>query len=169
MNSQSLKLMAGEWVLVRSKEEILATLDRKGQLEELPFMPQMFQYCGQKVRVIKRAHRLCDTQFQTDGRAMNDAVVLKACAATAELRWLRMGCVLIWKEAWLRRADEAAGISGTALTTGTGCTEANLLAATALPPSPEAISRGPRYVCQATQLTPVLSRAFPSIRVRARI
>ena len=37
-------LRAGDWVEVRSKEEILATLDENGRLEDLPFMPQMLQY-----------------------------------------------------------------------------------------------------------------------------
>lgn len=38
-------ISAGEWVEVRSKEEILRTLDSKGQLEGLPFMPEMFEAC----------------------------------------------------------------------------------------------------------------------------
>ena len=46
---------------VRSKEEILRTLDKSGRLEGLPFMPQMFQYCGQRFQVYKRAHKTCDT------------------------------------------------------------------------------------------------------------
>ena len=45
----SLKLRAGEWVEVRSKEEILKTLDKRGQLEGLPFMPQMFALWGRRL------------------------------------------------------------------------------------------------------------------------
>ena len=37
-----MKLRAGDWVEVKSKKEILRTLDTKGQLEGMPFMPQMF-------------------------------------------------------------------------------------------------------------------------------
>ena len=55
------KLQAGDWVEVRSKEEILRTLDKQGRLDGLPFMPQMFQYCGKRFRVFKRAHKTCDT------------------------------------------------------------------------------------------------------------
>jgi hypothetical protein len=36
---------AGDWVEVRSKEEILRTLDA-GPVDDLPFMPQMFRYSG---------------------------------------------------------------------------------------------------------------------------
>jgi len=46
---------SGRMVRVRSKEEILATLDKNGRYDELPFMPQMLQYCGQKLRVARRA------------------------------------------------------------------------------------------------------------------
>ena len=48
--SRNMKLRAGDWVEVRSKEEILRSLDKKGRLEELPFMPQMFEYCGTAVQ-----------------------------------------------------------------------------------------------------------------------
>jgi len=54
-------LCAGDWVEVRSKAEILATLDKSGRLEGLPFMPQMFKCCGKQFKVYKRAHKTCDT------------------------------------------------------------------------------------------------------------
>ena len=44
-----MRLCAGDWVEVRSKAEILSTLDENGRLEGLPFMPQMFQYRGQRI------------------------------------------------------------------------------------------------------------------------
>jgi hypothetical protein len=45
------KLSIGDWVEVRSKEEILATLDSNGWLDGMPFMPEMLQYCGRKFQV----------------------------------------------------------------------------------------------------------------------
>ena len=54
------RLRAGDWVEVRSKDEILQTLDKNGRLDEMPFMPQMFQYCGMRFKVRKRAHKTCD-------------------------------------------------------------------------------------------------------------
>ena len=67
-----MKLRAGDWVEVRSKEEILRSLDKNGRLEGLPFMPQMFQYCGKRFRVFKRAHKTCDTvnPIAVDGSPM---------------------------------------------------------------------------------------------------
>lgn len=50
-----LNLRVGELVEVRSEAEILATLDENGELENLPFMPEMLQFCGQRFRVDKLA------------------------------------------------------------------------------------------------------------------
>src|SRR5205823_5514963 len=52
---------AGDWVEVKSAEEILATLDEQGRLDGLPFMPEMLQYCGKRLQVFKSAHKSCDT------------------------------------------------------------------------------------------------------------
>ena len=57
---KALDLKAREWVEVRSREEILATLDERSRLENLPFMPEMLHYCGQRLRVFKRADKTCD-------------------------------------------------------------------------------------------------------------
>lgn len=56
-----MNLHAGDWVEVRSKEEILSGLDKDGRLDGLPFMPQMLSYCGRRFRVYKSAHKTCDT------------------------------------------------------------------------------------------------------------
>ena len=150
----SSRLKAGDWVWVRSKDEVLATLDKNGRLEELPFMPQMLQYCGRKFRVAKRAHKLCGTGHSTISGTMENAVALEG-----ELRCdgqdfggCEMGCLFLWKDAWLRQEDDAAQVAPA--TTGNQCTEADLLAATKLPLSPtDDGALGPRYVCQATQMT----------------
>src|SRR5262249_35222364 len=63
--SSRLNLRAGDLVEVRSEPEILATLDAEGRLDGLPFMPEMLQYCGQRFRVFKSAHKTCDTAEKT--------------------------------------------------------------------------------------------------------
>ena len=57
---KELNLVAGEIVEIRSQVEILATLDEKGMLDHMPFMPEMLQYCGKRFRVFKQAHKTCD-------------------------------------------------------------------------------------------------------------
>ena len=54
-------LRVGDVVEVRSAAEILATLDERGELDGLPFMPEMLRFCGRRLTVHKVAHKLCDT------------------------------------------------------------------------------------------------------------
>ena len=102
---KSLKLKAGEWVEVRSREEILATLDERGCLENMPFMPEMLQYCGQRFRVYKRAHKTCDYLQDWNLRRVDDAVHLEGgrCDGAGH-GGCEAGCLIFWKEAWLKRA-----------------------------------------------------------------
>jgi len=100
-----LNLRAGEWVEVRSQEEILATLDQDGRLEALPFMPEMLQYCGRKFRVFKRADKTCDNIQTWSMRRLEGTVHLEGlrCDGTGHDE-CEAGCLIFWKEAWLRRA-----------------------------------------------------------------
>src|SRR5437588_12045949 len=96
------KLRVGDWVEVRSKPEILSTLDARGQLDRLPFMPQMFRFCGQRFRVVKSAHKLCDTVNASGGRAMDNAVHLEGLRCDGQTYGgCEMDCLIYWKEAWL--------------------------------------------------------------------
>src|ERR1700675_4810692 len=91
---------AGDWVEVRSMEEILRTLDRSGQLEGLPFMPEMLAFCGKRFRVAKRAHKTCDTVNQTGSRRMPSAVHLEGVRCTREAHGgCQAMCFIFWKEA----------------------------------------------------------------------
>jgi hypothetical protein len=54
-----LDLRPGEMVRVRSAPEILSTLDERGALDNLPFMPEMVRYCGQTFSVTKSADKTC--------------------------------------------------------------------------------------------------------------
>lgn len=53
-----LGLRPREIVEVKSREEILETLDFKGTNRVLQFMPEMFKYCGKRFRVLKRVDRM---------------------------------------------------------------------------------------------------------------
>ena len=59
--NEVLNLRVGERVRVKSRQDILATLDQDGLLDRLPFMPEMLQYCGREFTVFKRADKICDT------------------------------------------------------------------------------------------------------------
>jgi hypothetical protein len=103
---RKLNLRAGELVQVRSEDEILATLDDNGELDSLPFMPEMLQYCGKRFTVYKVAHKLCDTMTATGMRRMRDAVHLRGVRCDGQAHGgCQTACMIYWKEAWLRRVD----------------------------------------------------------------
>lgn len=94
-------LRAGDLVQVRSKEEILSTLDADGRLEGLPFMPQMFQFCGRQFRVRARAHKTCDV-IAGEGRRLPDGIHLDLRCDGQAYGGCQASCLLFWKGAWLK-------------------------------------------------------------------
>lgn len=143
-----------DWVEVKSKEEILKTLDENGQLDGMPFMPEMFAFCGRRLQVHKRAHKTCDTVFPTRSRRIGNAVHLETRCDGSAHGQCQAGCLIFWKEAWLKRVDDASGQptsgAGEGSSAGKGCTEEDVFRATrSAGPGSEA---DPVFVCQATRL-----------------
>ncbi|SEG73642.1 hypothetical protein SAMN05444920_104100 [Nonomuraea solani] len=151
-----MSLRAGDLVEVRSEAEILATLDERGELEGLPFMPEMLKFCGQRLTVHKVAHKLCDTLYKTGLRRMDSAVhLLGARCDGADHGGCQTACSLYWKEAWIKRVDPADLPSD-------GVPDSRLL------PLLEVNTRKPagedgseRYSCQATELLRAAPKPLP--------
>ena len=155
---QVLNLRVGEIVEVRSEAEILATLDGRGELESLPFMPEMLQFCGRRFRVDKLAVKLCDTIGSTGMYRMRNAVHLAGVRCDGQAHGgCQAGCLIYWKEAWLKRVP--AGEPGPA--PAPGCTLATLTAATRRPADPAAPGEE-RYACQATELLRAAPERIPA-------
>ena len=153
------KLKVGDWVEVRSKEEILRTLDSNGQLDGMPFMPEMFGYCGKRFQVYKRAHKTCDytTTYPYHTRWLDQTVHLETRCDGQAHGGCQAGCLLYWKHAWLKPVGKSSN-KLVALGTGkrsenaaviAGCSESQIWTHTHI-----SNPRGgaPRYVCQATQI-----------------
>jgi len=170
-------LRAGEWVEVRTREEILATLDGQGCLDGMPFMPEMLAFCGRRFRVFKRAHKTCDTVNKTGGRRVASAVHLDElrCDGAAH-GGCQAGCLLFWKDAWVKPLPQAAeelaapnvpaapppAFSPTELPKpGVRAADLDLHQATRQVGADGAV----RYRCQATQL-PVATSALSGWDVR---
>jgi hypothetical protein len=138
-------IRAGDVVEVRSKEEILATLDERASLENLPFMPEMLRFCGKQFRVYKRADKTCDTIESTGNRRMHNAVHLEGlrCDGSAH-GGCQAGCLIFWKQEWLKPVGAEPPRSSTPS------------AGAASPPNldrtTKAVENGERYSCQATEL-----------------
>ncbi|MBY0400686.1 hypothetical protein K2X89_10345 [Myxococcota bacterium] len=152
-------LHRGDLVRVRSREEILATLDERGRVDGMPFMPEMLPHCGQTFRVEARAHKTCDTIHKTGGRRMQDAVHLEGlrCDGSAH-GGCQAGCLFFFKNIWLERVDESNPAAAPASSASSAarpprCSEATLVAATradgsaGAPDGPETV-----YSCQITEL-----------------
>lgn len=161
----ALDLRAGEWVEVRSLEEILLTLDAHGRLDALPFMPEMIKYCGQRVRVYKRAHKTCDTIDNSGMRQMTSAVHLEdlRCDGNAH-GGCQAECLLFWKESWLKRVhggDDRQSDSHNSTTAfqsrhhsghGPICTYGVLCKETKVDANASPVQEN-IYSCQATEMT----------------
>jgi hypothetical protein len=143
------RLRAGDCVVVRAREAILATLDENGCLEGLPFMPEMLAFCGKRFRVGKRAHKTCDTVNKTGGRRMANAVHLTDVRCDGRSHGdCDAACLIFWKEAWLERVDERSSWADDRPEPGR-CTQEQLHQHTL---APEDREQDPTYVCQATML-----------------
>jgi len=143
---------------VRSKEEILRTLDEDGELDGMPFMPEMLPFCGQRFRIFKRAHKTCDTVFPVRARRVHRAVHLETRCDGQAHGGCQAGCLLFWKEDWLRAVSGPSqetvavplqSLTGQKTAPQTLCTESMLSDRTCMP-DPE--DGSPVYRCQAIRL-----------------
>src|SRR5271163_3677456 len=99
-----LKLRVGDLVEIRGAQEILASLDQRGALDGMPFMPEMLKFCGQRFRVAKRADKTCNTITVMESRRIHGAVHLEGLRCDGEAHGgCQAQCFLFWKEAWLKR------------------------------------------------------------------
>jgi len=143
-------LRVGTWVEVRSAEEIFASLDGNGCVKALPFMPEMLQYCGKRFRVYKSAHKTC-TPPSLLLRTIDDTVHLEGLRCDGQAHGgCQAGCLIFWKEAWLRPVDGPAPQDQAAAPPPQAPAPEVLLRATRRPPAEGATEE--LYRCQSTDL-----------------
>ncbi|MEN6582189.1 MAG: hypothetical protein ABFD54_07035 [Armatimonadota bacterium] len=98
-------LAPGDIVEVRSKEEILATLNRKARCRGLAFVGSMVRYCEGRYRVLDRVSRLIDERSNTM-REVSDGVILEDVTCTGEAYGgCPRQCYWLWRECWLKKVD----------------------------------------------------------------
>lgn len=151
--NHSIHLRAGDWVQVRSADEILETLDQHGAMAGLPFMPEMAEFCGKVFRVARRAERAC-VEFKPPiipirEMVASDVVLLESLRCTGEGHdGCQRACMIFWREAWLRRVpNQDAAVPGPS---------GNIEVLRARLTSRRADGR---YVCQSTELVRVTKPA----------
>lgn len=101
----TLNLQPGELVEVKSKEEILATLDRKGRNRGLGLTVEMLKYCGKRYRVLRRLDKIVVEQ-KGQIRQVANTVILEnvTCDGSANGGCPR-SCYCMWREIWLKRVE----------------------------------------------------------------
>lgn len=140
---------AGAWIVVKSREEILSSVDKNGELGSLPMMAEMLQYCGQKLQVSAVAHKACDTINKTGGRRVANAVHLKGIRCDGSAHGdCQAGCLIFWKTDWLRPADGESDNDRRIVSTAHAMKDENELRAIGV--QTEAGEKV--YSCQATRL-----------------
>jgi hypothetical protein len=101
-----LNLQPGELVEVRSKEEILATLDHSQRNRGLWFDSEMLPYCGGIYRVLRRVHRIVD---ERTGKMVNmkyPCIMLEGVVCKSDYHRLCPRAIYpYWRENWLKRAN----------------------------------------------------------------
>ena len=110
---ETLDLQPGEWVQVKSHEEILATVNTRNRNRGLSFDPEMVRYCGGNYRVLARAEQIIDERNGKMVALPNDCIILEGVICLAEYSGKRLFCPRslypFWREIWLKRVPGPGG------------------------------------------------------------
>jgi hypothetical protein len=102
--SDELHLQPGEFVQVKSRQEIFATLDKKNRNRGLLFDTEMLKYCGGTFRVLKRVNQIVDEKNGKMLRMKSSCIILDGSACAADYHKLCPRAIYhYWREGWLRR------------------------------------------------------------------
>jgi len=104
---EPLGLQPGDWVQVKSREEIEGTLNDQGKNRGLWFDREMLPFCGKTFRVRRRIERLIDERTGKMVGLTSDCVTLDGAVCSGEQSFARWFCPRAiypyWREGWLRR------------------------------------------------------------------
>jgi hypothetical protein len=117
VSPDALNLQPGEWVQVKSAEEIGLTLDNNGTNKGLTFTVEMMAACGHTFQVKERVNRIVDERTGKMLVFKNECIMLEDAICTGDRvpgRWFcPKDSYPFWREAWLRRVDPPARAAGT--------------------------------------------------------
>ena len=102
-----LDLRPGEWVQVKSLEEIIATLDTHNKNRGLWFDVEMARYCSGVYKVLCRVERIIEPRTGKMLRFASDCIILDDVTTQGEYhRFYPQNEYPFWREIWLRRRPE---------------------------------------------------------------
>lgn len=108
MTRHSKQLRNGDLVEMRSLNEIARTL-KDGALDDLPFMAEMLEFQGQRLRVSRRAKIACYAGGPYRGFNSENVVTLDGvrCSGAAHAG-CQKACLIFWREEWLRKVENGS-------------------------------------------------------------
>jgi hypothetical protein len=94
----------GDLVRVRSREEIDSALDPFKELKGCAFLPEMYQYCDTRQRVLKSMERFMDER-DYKVKKVRGVILLEnvICTGTPTFGACDRCCFLFWREEWLEK------------------------------------------------------------------
>jgi hypothetical protein len=108
-SGDELNLQPGDLIEVKSKGEILDTLDERAYTRGLRFDREMLRYCGRRGRVLRRVDRLIDEKTGKMLRIKSDCIIIDGFICTGDYhRMCPRSIYPYWREAWLRRVEPEA-------------------------------------------------------------
>jgi len=97
-------LQPGEWVEVRSMDEISQTLDEKRKYKGIIFMPEMEDFCGKKYKIFKRVEIIKLESTMEIRKLMTPPVLLEGVYCNGEYHeGCDRACFHFWMDPWLKR------------------------------------------------------------------
>jgi hypothetical protein len=99
----SMGLQHGESVDVKSKEEILATLDLRGKNRGLSFTVEMLKFCGRRFQVLKRVEKMINEKTSKIGQIRNTVILEGVTCDGSDHNGCPRNCYLLWREIWLKK------------------------------------------------------------------
>jgi hypothetical protein len=110
--AETLDLQPGEWVQVKSPQEIGATITTSGFNRGMRYDMEMAKYSGERYRVQMRVDKLINEKNGKMGRMKSAAIQLENVYCRAECTSARLGCPravnTYWREIWLKRCEAPA-------------------------------------------------------------
>ena len=103
---ERLDLAPGELVEIKSKNEILATVDARLRNRGLSFDREMVKYCGRRYRVLRRVESIVDEKTGVIAKLPKDCIVLEGVVCKGDLHeFCPRSIYPYWREIWLKRVE----------------------------------------------------------------
>lgn len=107
------ELQPGDYVRVRSRDEIQACLNSWNQLKKCSFMEEMWKYCDTTQRVLKKVEKFLDERDYSlkkcSGLYILDGVM---CDGTVDFGKCDRSCFFFWREEWLDKIEVPRQMNG---------------------------------------------------------